>query len=131
MFCSKCGFELHVSSSFCPQCGERLDSEVPVSVRLSMDDFLAMSTEYQEKKDEIKKRNDRAGLLIVGGSVFGALCLILSVVLLWLPLLVIGVAGAASFIVIWNKISHRLERELHDYGAQLYREYMIMQGAKK
>ncbi len=124
MFCSKCGFELNVSSSFCPQCGERLDGEVPVSIRLSMDDFLAMSTDYQEKKDEIKKRNDRAGLLIVGGSVFGALCLILAVVLLWLPLLVIGVAGAASFIVIWNKISHKLERELHDYGAQLYREYL-------
>ncbi len=124
MFCSKCGFELEEPKLFCPQCGGSLGGEPATISRLSMDDFLAMSSDYQAKKDEIKKRNDRAGLLIVGGSVFGTLCLILAVVLLWLPMLVIGVAGAASFIVIWNKISHKLERELHDYGAQLYGDYL-------
>ncbi len=124
MFCSKCGFQLNEPSSFCPQCGERLEGDAAVSVRLSMDDFLAMSSDYQAKKDEIKKRNDRAGLLIVGGGVSFALCLILTIVLLWWPLIFIGIISVGVFTILFTKSSRKLERELNDYGAQLYGDYL-------
>ncbi len=125
MFCSKCGFQLNEPSSFCPQCGERLEGDAPVSVRLSMDDFLAMSADYQGKKDEIEKKNTKMGILwFLGDMAFFALCLILSLVLLWWPLLLIGFIGSFILIIPIVGYMQKLKRELNDYGAQLYRDYL-------
>jgi len=124
MFCQKCGEKLKEGAVFCNSCGqEQGNSVTPNTPMQSIQDFLAISPEYQAKKSECekkKKNNKRINMTIFAvAMILSFVCFFFSVILGLIFILVWFIFG---FIALSKESKYN--RQLTEDGEELYRQYV-------
>ena len=129
MYCQKCGTQQPEGTVFCSLCGTQQDNGATptVSVQnqaLSMKDFLALSPEYEAKREEFRKKITISTVL--GASLF-FIFILLGGILLFIvgfPIFVLCLILGGTALGIGATRESKFRKQLEKYGEDLFRNYM-------
>jgi len=128
IFCQKCGNQLQERTAFCSSCGTQQGSVIAPTMSvtnqaLSIQDFLAISPDYQAKKEECEKKKKINKAVFITPFIIG---MILMLVLIFVNFIFSLLCFVIGFICGFISMSReqKFNKQLEKDGEELYRQYM-------
>ncbi|MBQ9471680.1 MAG: zinc-ribbon domain-containing protein [Ruminococcus sp.] len=136
MFCPKCGSVLEEGARLCPICATTINPnmiETATTNLLSIEDYLAISKEYQSEKEAIRKKY--RNMIIIGSIIiiFGIIILPLILVPLTIgynsPLntisaFLICMVVLISGVIVAATSDSAMKKKTKELGVKYYQEYV-------